>query len=188
MPTSSAAKRATKPTSATTGAAHGAPTAAAKAPARTRRPDALALLKADHAEVKKLFKAYQKLADKNAEASERQALAEQICTMLTVHAQIEEEIFYPAARDVLGDDVDLVDEADVEHESAKDLIAQIQSGQPDEDHYNAKVKVLGEYIDHHVQEEENEMFPAVKEAGLDTRSVGQQLSERKQTLMASSTA
>jgi hemerythrin superfamily protein len=188
MPTSSAAKRPTKPTSANAGASDAAPPAAARAPARTRRPDALALLKADHAEVKKLFKAYQKLADKNAEASDRQALAEQICTMLTVHAQIEEELFYPAARDVLGDDIDLVDEADVEHGSAKDPIAQIQSGPPDEGHYNAKVKVLGEYINHHVQEEENEMFPAVKEAGLDTRAVGQQLSERKEALMASSTA
>jgi hemerythrin superfamily protein len=158
------------------------------APARPRRPDAVTLLKADHAEVKKLFKAYQKLVNKDADAGERQATAEQICMLLTVHAQIEEEIFYPAAREVLGDEVDLVDEADVEHASAKDLIAQIQSGQPDDDHYDARVKVLGEYIEHHVQEEEGEMFPKVKDAGLDTKAVGQQLAERKEELMATAKA
>lgn len=152
--------------------------------ARARRPDAITLLKADHAEVKKCFKAYQKLVDKEADSAERKAMAEQICLLLSVHAQIEEEIFYPAAREVLGDEVDLVDEADVEHASAKDLIAQIRAGQPDDDHYDAKVKVLGEYIDHHVEEEQNEMFPKVKEAGLDTKAVGQQLSERKEALMA----
>jgi hemerythrin superfamily protein len=161
------------------------PAAPAEKPAASgRRPDAVTLLKADHAEVKKCFKAYQKLVDKDADGGERQALAEQICLLLTVHAQIEEEIFYPAAREVLGEEVDLVDEADVEHASAKDLIAQIQSMQPDDDHYDAKVKVLGEYIDHHVEEEQNEMFPKVKEAGMDTKAVGQQLSERKDELMA----
>src|SRR5207344_2725761 len=90
-------------------------------------PDAIALLKADHAEVKKCFQSYQKLVDAQADASERQALAEQICLLLTVHATVEEEIFYPAARELLGEDADLVDEADVEHASAKELIAQIQS-------------------------------------------------------------
>ena len=157
---------------------------AAKPATSGRRPDAVTLLKADHAEVKKCFKAYQKLVDKEADGSERQAMAEQICLLLTVHAQIEEEIFYPAAREVLGDEVDLVDEADVEHASAKDLIAQIQSMQPQDDHYDAKVKVLGEYIDHHVEEEQNELFPKVKDAGMDTKAVGQQLSDRKDELMA----
>jgi hemerythrin superfamily protein len=142
------------------------------------------LLKSDHAEVKKCFKAYQKLVDKEADGGERQAMAEEICTLLTVHAQIEEEIFYPAARGVLGEEVDLVDDADVEHASAKDLIAQIQSIQPEDDHYDAKVKVLGEYIDHHVEEEQNEMFPKIKDAGMDTKAVGQQLSDRKDELMA----
>lgn len=158
--------------------------AAGRPAARGRRPDAVTLLKADHAEVKKCFKAYQKLVDQDADGSERQAMAEQICLMLSVHAQIEEEIFYPAAREVLGEEVDLVDEADVEHASAKDLIAQIQAMQPDQDHYDAKVKVLGEYIDHHVEEEQNEMFPKIKAAGLDTKAVGQQLSDRKEELMA----
>lgn len=166
----------TAPRTAATGAKATAP--------RVRKPDAIALLKADHAEVKKCFKAYEKLVKADADGSERQAMADQICTLLSVHAQIEEEIFYPAAREVLGEEVDLVDEADVEHASAKDLIAQIRAMQPDEDHYDAKVKVLGEYIDHHVQEEQDEMFPKVKKAGLDTKAVGLQLSERKGELMS----
>ena len=101
---------------------------AAKKPAataRAARTDAT-VLQRDHAEVKKLFKQYKKLADNEADGEERQALAEQICTMLTVHATIEEEIFYPAAREAEVED-DLLDEAEVEHASAKDLIAQIQS-------------------------------------------------------------
>ncbi len=163
--------------------------AAAKTPAQkaadTRAKDATALLKADHAEVKALFKEYQKLVDDEAEGEERQALAEQICMMLTVHATIEEEIFYPAAREVLSEeDMDLVDEADVEHASAKDLIAQIQSMGPDDELYDAKVKVLGEYIDHHVKEEQDEMFPKVKDAGMDTKAVGEELLARKEALMA----
>jgi hemerythrin superfamily protein len=160
--------------------------AAKKSPA-ARRPDAIALLKADHAEVKKRFKAYQKLVDNDGGAEERQAVAEEICLLLTVHATIEEEIFYPATRDVLESDVDLVDEADVEHASAKDLIAQIRAMQPEEPLYNAKVKVLGEYVDHHVEEEQDEMFPKVKTGKLDTRAIGAQLAERKQALMAEMT-
>jgi hemerythrin-like domain-containing protein len=103
--------------------------------------------------------------------------------MLTVHATIEEEIFYPAARDVLPEE-DLVDEATVEHATAKDLIAQIESMLPDEDLYDAKVKVLGEYIDHHVKEEEEEMFPKVRSAGLDVAAVGEQLKARQEELMS----
>ena len=113
--------------------------------------------------MKKLFKQYEKLADAEADGEERQALAEQICAMLTVHATVEEEIFYPAAREAEVDS-DLLDEAEVEHASAKDLIAQIQEMAPDDELYDAKVKVLGEYIDHHVQEEEGEMFPKCRRA------------------------
>ena len=156
---------------------------AASGPAAGKTTDAIALLKADHAEVKKCFKAYQKLVDAEAEADERRELAEQICSLLSVHATIEEEIFYPAARAVLGDEVDLMDEADVEHASAKELIAQIRSMGPDGDHYDAKVKVLGEYIDHHVEEEQDEMFPKVKKAGLDTAAIGKELVARKEELM-----
>jgi len=149
-----------------------------------RKPtrDAIALLKADHAEVKKCFKAYEKLVKNDASAEEREALANEICNLLSVHAQIEEEIFYPASRDLLGEDVDLVDEADIEHASAKDLIAQIQNGSADDMHFNARVKVLSEYIEHHVKEEESELFPSVKDAGMDTKAVGQELLARKEEL------
>lgn len=153
---------------------------------RATTPDAVRLLKADHAEVKKLFDQYEKLAEKDGRATERQKLAQQICMMLTVHAQIEEEIFYPAARELL-DEQDLVDEAAVEHASAKDLIAQIESMSPEDDLYDAKVTVLGEYIQHHVKEEEKELFPKVRKAGLDMKDVGQQLQQRKDKLMAETT-
>jgi hemerythrin superfamily protein len=146
--------------------------------------DAIKLLTADHKEVKALFKEYEKLVKDEAEDEEKQALAEQICMMLTVHATTEEELFYPAAREALGEDEDLVDEADVEHATAKELIAQIQGSSPDDPHYDAKVKVLGEYIDHHVKEEEGEMFPKAKKAGLDTAALGAEIALRKEELMA----
>jgi len=147
-------------------------------------PDAIALLKKDHAEVKALFKEYDKLAEADAEAGQREMLALQICEMLTIHATIEEEIFYPAAREALSEDnEDLLDEAEVEHASAKDLIAQIQSTDAGDSLYNAKVKVLGEYIDHHVKEEQNELFPKLTRK-MDTKAVGAQLQARKDELMA----
>ena len=146
--------------------------------------DAVALLKQDHKEVQDLFEQYDKLAkSEDASGEEKQQLAEQICAMLTVHAQIEEEIFYPAARESL-DESDLIDEATVEHASAKDLIAQIQDGSPDDELYDAKVTVLGEYIRHHVKEEEGEMFPKLKKSDMDLAGLGEQLLERKQELMA----
>ena len=168
-------------------AAKKTPSKSAKAPSRASKasatPDAIKLLTADHAEVKALFKQYEKLVKAEAGDDEKQDVAQTICQMLTVHAQIEEEIFYPAAREVL-DEHDLVDEADIEHASAKDLIAQIQASDPSDDHFDAKVKVLGEYIDHHVQEEQNELFKEVKKAGLDTAAVGEELAARKEELMA----
>jgi len=156
----------------------------------SRKPaqDAFALLKSDHAEVKKCFEAYEKLVKTDASAEERQTLANEICNMLNVHAQIEEEIFYPASRELLGDDVDLLDEAGIEHASAKALIAQIQSGNPDDKHFSALVKVLSEYIEHHVKQEEDELFSTVKEAGLDTKAIGQELLARKEELMGEITA
>jgi hemerythrin superfamily protein len=163
---------------------------AAKRPPATAtaaRSDATALLERDHAEVKKLFKRYEKLADTEADGAERQELAEQICAMLTVHATIEEEIFYPAAREAEVED-DLLDEAEVEHASAKDLIAQIRSMGPDDELYDAKVTVLGEYIDHHVQEEEGQMFPKCRRAKMDLAGLATALAERKSELMADAEA
>jgi hemerythrin superfamily protein len=103
--------------------------------------------------------------------------------MLTVHATVEEEIFYPAAREIV-EEQDLLDEAEVEHASAKDLIAQIQDMQPEEDLFDAKVKVLGEYIAHHVKEEEKELFPKVRRSKLDLHALGAEMLARKQELMA----
>ncbi len=157
-------------------------TAPAKKAPRTRA-DATTLLAKDHKDVKALFKRYDKLTKAEADGSERQELAEQICQMLTVHATIEEEIFYPAVREADVDE-DLLDEAEVEHASAKDLIGQIQSMSPDDDLYDAKVTVLGEYINHHVEEEEGEMFPKARRAKVDLVGLAEQLTERKQQLMS----
>lgn len=105
--------------------------------------------------------------------------------MLTVHAQIEEEILYPAAKEALEDeeDQDLVNEAAVEHASAKELIAKIEAMTPEDEEFKATVKVLSEYIKHHVKEEETEMFPRLKETDLDLKAIGTQLYERKMELM-----
>lgn len=147
-----------------------------------KRPqDAIALLKADHKEVNAMFKAF----DKTDTDLEKQRLATQICAALTVHAQIEEEIFYPAAYDALdADGDDLLDEAQVEHQSAKALIAEIESMQVGEPLFDAKVKVLGEYIAHHVEEEEGELFTECRDAGIDLKELGAQLAARKLELMA----
>ena len=129
-----------------------------------------------------MFKEYQKLVDGDKSSEEKETLARQICLMLTVHATTEEEIFYPAARDAI-DDEDLLDEAEVEHGSAKELIAQIEAGSPSDPLYDAKVKVLGEYVQHHVKEEEEELFPKVKKAKVDLASLGEQILVRKEELM-----
>lgn len=143
----------------------------------SRTMDAIALLKADHAKVKELFENF-----KNARTDKQKIkLAQTICQELTVHTTIEEEIFYPAAREALDDD-DLLDEADVEHQSAKELISQIEEGGPGEDKWEAKVKVLSEYINHHVKEEETEMFPKVRKTDVDLKVLGEQLQTRKAEL------
>lgn len=174
------------PTTATKTSAKAAKKPAARKTASRAKsaPDAIDLLIADHKEVKGLFKDYEKLVKADAESEEKQALALQICAMLTAHATVEEELFYPEARSVLGDDEDLVDEADVEHASAKELIAQIEAASPDDDaHYDAKVKVLGEYIDHHVKEEEGEMFPKLRKSELDLDAIGEEIAARKAELL-----
>jgi hemerythrin superfamily protein len=148
--------------------------------------DACDLLDTDHKNVKKLFKEYEELTTSRGRgaAQKKLELAHQICTELTVHAQIEEEIFYPAVREAVKD-TDPLDEAQVEHQTAKDLIAQIEAaGEPD-DMFDAKVKVLGEYIDHHVKEEKNEIFPKARAARkLDLMAMREQLESRKEELMS----
>lgn len=160
------------------------PKAGARATRKTTRSqskpvDAIKLLSDDHKEVRALFDAF----DKTDDDARKQQLANQICHALTVHAQIEEEIFYPAAYEALDED-DLVDEAEVEHASAKQLIAEIEASQVGEPLFDARVTVLGEYIKHHVEEEEKELFPECKSAGMDLKALGEQLAARKAELMA----
>ena len=147
--------------------------------------DAIATLTADHRRVKALFKEFEKAkeAGHRKEQSQKAALVEQICTELKIHAEIEEEIFYPAVRKQI-DDSDLMDEALVEHAGAKDLIAQLEAMDPAEDLYDARVTVLGEQIDHHVKEEEGEMFPRAKKAKVDTARLGAQMEKRRAELKA----
>jgi hemerythrin superfamily protein len=156
--------------------ARATPNAATDAPR-----DAIALLKQDHRVVEKLFDEFEKADD-----DELQSLAHRICQLLTVHAQIEEELFYPQAKDALEDDeesLELVHEAAVEHQSAKELIAKIEGMTSEDDEFKATVKVLGEYVKHHVKEEENELFPETKKAGVDLKEIGSRLFERKMQLM-----
>jgi hemerythrin superfamily protein len=152
----------------------------------TREKDACDLLDADHRKVKALFNEYEGLTTSKAKsaAARKQELASQICQELTIHATIEEEIFYPAVRARIKDQA-LLNEAEVEHAGAKDLIAQIEGSDPSDPMFDAKVTVLGEYIDHHVKEERTEMFPRARGArGLDLVALREQLEARKEELMA----
>jgi hemerythrin-like domain-containing protein len=141
--------------------------------------DAIALLTQDHKKVKKMFKDFDKLKEEG-DSAEKEALVKEICAELTVHAEIEEELFYPTVRKAIDDD-DMMNEAEVEHASAKDLIEQLLSMDPEDEMYDAKVTVLGEYIDHHVEEEQNEMFPKAKKAKIDLEALGEELAELKET-------
>jgi hemerythrin-like domain-containing protein len=150
---------------------------------RTRGQDAISLLKADHERVRQLAQQYGKITGSATRDDERKSkLAERICQELEVHTQLEEELFYPAARGALGDDEHLLDEAEVEHTSARDLIRQIQGLSPDDHGYDARVTVLGEYVEHHVQEEEKQMFPRVKRAKLDLAELGERMLRRREQL------
>jgi hemerythrin superfamily protein len=147
--------------------------------------DACDLLDADHRAVKKMFKEYDELTGSRARSAgqKKLELARQICHELTVHAQIEEELFYPALRAVLKE-TDIVAEAEVEHQSAKDLIAQIEGMAEADEMFDAKVTVLGEYIDHHVKEERGEIFPKARSARkLDLVAMRDELMQRKEELM-----
>jgi hemerythrin superfamily protein len=147
--------------------------------ARASSPNAIELLKQDHREVEGYFEEYEDLADEDAKAE----LAEKICTALRMHMQIEEEIFYPQARDATGDE-DLLDEALVEHAGAKHLIEEIESMEPGEELYDAKIRVLSDLIKHHVEEEEDELFPEVESSEIDAGQVGKEIADRKAELMA----
>lgn len=159
---------------------HSSSTKKRPVPAGTAGKDAIALLTEDHENVAAMFEQYEALGER-AHATKKK-LATQICTELTKHATAEEEIFYPAMKAAGKDNEDLVDEATVEHASAKDLIAQIMQMDPAEELFDAKVKVLSELIEHHVEEEEGEMFPKARKAGLDLEALGAEIAARKEEI------
>ncbi len=153
---------------------------AAAKKARPKGPDAIALLKDDHRKVSKMFASYDKLGD--AALATKLRLARTLCKELKVHTRIEEEIFYPAVEKALPKEKDLLDEAEVEHEGAKRLIAELDRMKPGQDLFDAKVTVLAEYIKHHVKEEHEDMFPKVRKTDLDLRALGARMAARKATL------
>ncbi|HUQ76945.1 MAG TPA: hemerythrin domain-containing protein [Burkholderiales bacterium] len=146
---------------------------------QARQADAIDLLKRDHAEVKKAFKDFEKAKYKDPKAG-KEFLAS-ICKAITLHAKLEEEIFYPAVRARIDDD-DLMNEAQVEHNSAKQLIADIEKMAGDDPMLKGTATVLAEYIQHHVREEENEMFPKAKRLKLDLQGMAEQMLARKEEL------
>lgn len=157
-----------------------------KAPAKTSRgastssgQDAIALLRADHRRVSELYAQYESARS----TAKKKALVATICLELSVHARVEEEIFYPAVKAALKDK-EMVPEAQVEHASLKELIAQVRDREPDGEMFDAKIKVMSEYTKHHVKEEQNEMFPKAKKTRLDMQELGARIAARKQELMA----
>jgi hypothetical protein len=148
----------------------------AKAPVHR---EATAMLRADHKLVSDLFEQY----EKSRSTDRKKELVAQICKELTVHAQVEEEIFYPAVKAALQDH-ELIPEANVEHATLKDLIAQVEGLEPDGEMFDAKIKVMSEYVKHHVKEEQNEIFPKARATQLDMTELGEQITARKQELMS----
>ena len=150
--------------------------------ARSKTANAIDLLKEDHEKVKKAFKQFEKMDRTDSEGCRE--LVERVCADLRVHTTLEEEIVYPAVREAIEDE-DLMNEAAVEHETAKMLIEQLENMEPDDPNYFATFTVLGEYVTHHVKEEEDEMFPQAKKAkALDLEALGEQIASRKEELMA----
>ena len=151
-----------------------------KSPAATKKlTDATVLLRTDHKAVAGLFAEYKTLRS----PAKKKALVTKICTELSVHAQIEEEIFYPAVQKALQDRT-LVPEATVEHATMKDLIAQVEGKDPDGDMFDARITVLAEYVTHHVKEEQGEMFTKAKATSLDMHALGARIAARKEELLA----
>ena len=149
-----------------------------KSGAARAQPLAIELLMSDHRKVEDLFEQYDQ--EKESDEGTRREIAQKICAELTIHAQVEEELFYPWLRENLEDDeMEMLEEAQVEHQTAKDLIAQIEAATDIDEVYNAKVKVLSEYIKHHVQEEENEIFPKVRDEHEELDEMGQEMAARK---------
>ena len=148
---------------------------------RSKSAAAIEMLKEDHAKVKKAFKEFEAMDRSDTETCRQ--LVQTVCEDLKVHTTLEEEIFYPAVREAIEDE-DIMNEASVEHETAKMLIEQLENMEPDDPNYYATFTVLGEYVMHHVKEEEGEMFPGAKKAGVDMEALGQRMQERKSELLS----
>ena len=147
------------------------------ASSRGRAQDAIAILRADHRKVSELFEQYESTRS----AAKKQTIVATICQELTIHAMVEEEIFYPEVKAALRDK-ELVPEAIVEHATLKEFIAQVDGKVPDGEMFDAKIKVMSEYVKHHVKEEQNEMFPKVRKSKLDLRELGMRMAFRKEEL------
>ena len=143
--------------------------------------DALDLLRADHDRVRDLFREFDQLKGSDEDDERKAELVDEICYALTLHTMIEEEIFYPAVR-AATDDSDLMDEADIEHAGARELIGQLEVMYPGDDHFDATVTVLGEEVTHHIEKEEAAMFAAARHSGIDLNALGEQLAARKDAL------
>ena len=152
-----------------------------KARSKNGSADALQLLKEDHDAVKKAFKEFEKMDHED--RATMQEFVRTVCQDLTVHATLEEEIFYPAVREEIEDE-DLMNEAKIEHDSAKQLIQQLESMDAEDPLFMATFTVLGEYVNHHIEEEESEMFKEVRRADLDLHALGERMMERKEELLA----
>jgi hemerythrin superfamily protein len=139
--------------------------------------DALHLLAEDHKKVVDMFEEFEQIKD-DPDVDAKQLLVESACAELTLHARVEEDIFYPAARDAI-DDIDLLDEAIVEHTSARQIINELVAMQPDDELYDAKFTVLGEYVKHHIHEEEKQLFPKIKKTKIDLDELGEEIRQRK---------
>jgi hemerythrin superfamily protein len=141
--------------------------------------DAIDMLKQDHDRVEKSLKEFEKMDRQDSESCQR--LISSVCAELTVHTTLEEEIFYPAVREAIEDE-DLMNEAAVEHETARMLIDQLENMGLDDPNYFATFTVLGEYVRHHIKEEQAEMFPAARKAGLDLTAIAERMRQRKEEL------
>jgi hemerythrin superfamily protein len=154
---------------------------------KKQAPDAIDLLDADHLAVHGLFQSYRELVRTSAPALQRRALAEEICMELTIHARLEEELFYPAVRDALNDE-DLADEADDQHGVQRELVAQILAASPDDESYDGKVAALDAYVERHVRREREQVFNRALAARIDLQSLGRSIGVRKDELRAVSEA
>lgn len=150
---------------------------------KKQAPDAIDMLDSDHLAVHALFEGYRELVRNRAPALQRRALAEEICMELTIHARLEEELFYPAVREGLRED-DVLDEAEEQHGSQREFIAQILAGRAEDELYDAKVAVLAEYVERHVRQEREQVFNRVLASRLDLQSLGHSLAVRKDELRA----